>query len=80
MSPSSVTDDVITDTQLRTESIRNLSTAKHCHVSVKLSRLLLKNIVTKEKSQINNNNNNNNYTRRMVSALIGIPRAHLLMR
>lgn len=49
MSPFSVTDDVITDTQLRTESIRNLSTAKHCHVSVKLSRLLLKNIVTKAK-------------------------------
>ena len=79
MSPFSVTDDVIMGTQLRTESIRDLSTAKHCHVSVKLSRLLLKNIITKAKKS-NNNNNNNNYTRRVISALIGVPRAHLLMR
>ena len=70
--PFSVTDDVITSTQFRTESIRDLSTAKHCSVSVKLSRLWLNKVIKAKKSK-NNNSNSNNNTRRMTSALTRLP-------
>ena len=69
--PFSVTDDVITSTQVRTESIRNLSTTKHCYVSVKLSRLWLNKVIKAKKSK--NNSNSNNNTRRMTSALTRLP-------
>ena len=71
VSPFSVTDDVIMSTQFRTETIRNLSAAKHCYVSGKLSRLWLNKVIKAKKLKNNNNSNNNNT--RMTSALTKFP-------
>lgn len=69
VSPFSVTDDVIMSTQFRTETIRNLSTAKHCYVSGKLSRLWLNKVIKAKKLKNNSNNNNT----RMTSTLTRFP-------
>lgn len=54
--------------QFRTETIRNLSTAKRCYVSGKLSRLWLNKVIKAKKLKNNNNNNT-----RMASTLTRFP-------